>query len=77
MDFTSHRLLSELPGLVDPYDLEYECDDPSIARATGTCNNANNSYSNHKSTEKNPEGTRIDHILFNLKPNWEVSERNT
>ncbi|KOB72550.1 Sphingomyelin phosphodiesterase 2 [Operophtera brumata] len=51
-----------------PGDLSYN---PTIRKQSGTCDNANNSYSDPAQLKLNPDGKRIDHILFQADPAWE------
>lgn len=66
----SYRLITELPSLIDPYDLECENTNPAVRKATGTNDNANNSYSDKKQVKLCPEGKRIDHILYHVNSQW-------
>ncbi|XP_030026289.1 putative neutral sphingomyelinase [Manduca sexta] len=71
----SFKILTQLPSLVDPYDMKCE-DTPGKLKASGTCDNANNSYSDQKLASKLPEGKRIDHILFHVNSSWEAHVLN-
>ncbi|XP_063823205.1 putative neutral sphingomyelinase [Ostrinia nubilalis] len=75
-DDLSYRIISQLPSLVDPFDLECEGSDPKVRKPSGTCDNANNSYTAQKLAEASPEGKRIDHILFHVSPSWEAEVVN-
>ncbi|XP_053599565.1 putative neutral sphingomyelinase [Plodia interpunctella] len=72
----SFRMLTQLPQLLDPFDLKCEESNPTVRKATGTCDNANNSYSDKKMVKTAPEGKRIDHILFHVNSNVEASVVN-
>ncbi|KPJ00955.1 Putative neutral sphingomyelinase [Papilio xuthus] len=72
----SFRIITQLPALLDPYVMKCEGNDPAIAKASGTCDNINNSYSDAKMTKTAPEGKRIDHILFKLNNSWEADVVN-
>ncbi|XP_026326469.1 putative neutral sphingomyelinase [Hyposmocoma kahamanoa] len=72
----SYRMITQLSSLMDPFDMKCEATDPSIKKELGTCDTANNSYSDSKNTKLSPEGKRIDHILFKTKDNWEVNILN-
>lgn len=66
------RMITQLSSLMDPFDMKCEATNPSVKKELGTCDTANNSYSDSKNTKLSPEGKRIDHILFKTKDNWEV-----
>lgn len=68
----SFKIISQLSSLLDPFDMKCEGSNAAISKASGTCDNANNSYSDAKLTKSCPEGKRIDHILFNVNNSWEV-----
>lgn len=72
----SFRLLTSIPALLDPFELEHENTNPDIARACGTSDNENNSYASSKEVKKLPEGKRIDHILFRTDSNIKVKILN-
>ncbi|XP_026765111.2 putative neutral sphingomyelinase [Galleria mellonella] len=62
----SFRIITQLPQLLDPFDMKCERSNPAIQNPSGTCDAANNSYSNQKLIKDAPEGKRIDHILFHV-----------
>lgn len=62
-----------MPSLVDPFDLPCDQSNPDITVATGTSDNANNSYANLKEVKKLPDGKRIDHILFRTNSKIQVN----
>ncbi|XP_059061918.1 putative neutral sphingomyelinase [Achroia grisella] len=62
----SYRIITQLPQLLDPFDMKCEGSNPAINKPSGTCDVANNSYSNQKQIKECPEGKRIDHILFHV-----------
>lgn len=66
------RIITQLPSLVDPFDLVCEETDPKVSKPSGTCDNANNSYTDPKVAQASPDGKRIDHILFHVSPSWRV-----
>ncbi|XP_013185710.2 putative neutral sphingomyelinase [Amyelois transitella] len=72
----SFRILTQLPQLLDPFDLKCEGSNPAVRRPTGTSDNANNSYSDPIVSKAAPEGKRIDHILFHVNSNLEASVVN-
>ncbi|XP_068627781.1 putative neutral sphingomyelinase [Battus philenor] len=72
----SFKLITQLPSLMDPYVMKCEGSNPSIGKPSGTCDNANNSYSDTKLAKSAPEGKRIDHILFKLSSLWEADVIN-
>ncbi|GBP67242.1 Putative neutral sphingomyelinase [Eumeta japonica] len=65
----SYRIITEIPSLLDPFDVECIGTDASVTKASGTSDNANNSYTDTKQAKNDPEGKRIDHILYFAKPN--------
>ncbi|XP_004927793.1 putative neutral sphingomyelinase isoform X2 [Bombyx mori] len=68
----SYKIISQLPSLLDPYNMKFEGTNPLIAKASGTSDNLNNSYSDPKQVKAYPEGKRIDHILFHTNHSWEA-----
>ncbi|KAI8440435.1 hypothetical protein MSG28_001743 [Choristoneura fumiferana] len=72
----SYSLITKMPSLIDPYYCESLQTNPSIRPASGTSNNANNSYSNKFAASCCPDGKRIDHILFYHTPQWQAEIRN-
>ncbi|XP_075972225.1 neutral sphingomyelinase [Anticarsia gemmatalis] len=69
----SFKIITQLPPLEDPYDNFDEPKNPStVTKPTGTCDNANNSYSDPKQVKICPDGKRIDHILYKLSPSLEA-----
>lgn len=72
----SYDIIARLPSLIDPYDVKGEGTDPSISSPSGTCDNANNSYSDSKQVKSTPEGKRIDHILYHVSPDWKANVVN-
>ncbi|CAH0669212.1 unnamed protein product [Spodoptera exigua] len=63
----SFKIVTQLPPLVDPFT-----EDPTKPKTFGTCDSANNSYSDPNQVKICPEGKRIDHILYKLNPAWEA-----
>ncbi|RVE48954.1 hypothetical protein evm_006416 [Chilo suppressalis] len=72
----SYRIITQLPSLIDPFDLPCEGTNPTIRKPSGTSETANNSYTDKKQAETLPEGKRIDHILFHVSPSWEAKVIN-
>ncbi|KAJ0179484.1 hypothetical protein K1T71_005196 [Dendrolimus kikuchii] len=72
----SFKILSQIPSLIDPYDLKCESSNPLMRKPSGTSDNVNNSYSDSKLAKSCPEGKRIDHILYNVSAKWEASVVN-
>jgi hypothetical protein len=58
---------------LDPFDLQCIGTDPNIGKPSGTSETANNSYTDQKQGKVAPEGKRIDHVLFQVSPLWQVS----
>ncbi|XP_049888179.1 putative neutral sphingomyelinase [Pectinophora gossypiella] len=72
----SFRLITQIPSLLDPFDLKSEQINPMIRKPSGTSDNINNSYSDPKMVRSTPEGKRIDHILFRADTPWKASVLN-
>ncbi|KAI5645139.1 endonuclease/Exonuclease/phosphatase family domain-containing protein [Phthorimaea operculella] len=72
----SFKLISQLPSLLDPFDLQCAHTNAAVRPAAGTCDNANNSYSDPKMAAKLPDGKRIDHILFRVDGDLECAHTN-
>ncbi|KAL4703310.1 hypothetical protein ACJJTC_006673 [Scirpophaga incertulas] len=72
----SYRLITLIPSLFDPFDLHCQKANPNIKAPSGTCDNANNSYTDLKQAERTPEGKRIDHILFHVNSLWQAQVVN-
>lgn len=69
----SFKMITQLSLLDDPYDsFEASKNITTITKPSGTCDNANNSYSDPKQVKICPEGKRIDHILYKLSPSWKA-----
>ncbi|KAM3968047.1 neutral sphingomyelinase [Aphomia sociella] len=68
----SYRIITQLPQLLDPFDLKCEKSNPAVRTPSGTCDVENNSYSNPKQVKESPEGKRIDHILFHVNTSLEA-----
>ncbi|KAJ2950460.1 hypothetical protein O0L34_g8703 [Tuta absoluta] len=72
----SYKLITQLPSLLDPFALHCEHTNATIRPAAGTCDNINNSYSDHKIAAKAPDGKRIDHIFYRVDGNLEAKILN-
>ncbi|CAG9792137.1 unnamed protein product [Diatraea saccharalis] len=72
----SYRIITQLPSLIDPYDIPFEGTNMNIKKPSGTSETANNSYTDKKLAESSPEGKRIDHILYHVNPSWEAEVVN-
>ncbi|XP_026747376.1 putative neutral sphingomyelinase [Trichoplusia ni] len=72
----SYKIITQLPKLIDPFCIEHKQIDFNNLNQVGTSDNANNSYSDPRLCKTNPEGKRIDHILYKVNAAWEAEVVN-